>query len=442
MDKNTKLKLLTIASVLIDAVFLNLGFVAAFLLRFGFKLPEENFIAYLTVYPWVTLAGLLLFNVYGLYQSYKRSRAEVIASTVWAIVLLLPVAMGMAFFFRGFSFPRTVFVVALILQLIIFIPWRLWLWRLEKKAYGARRLLLIGGHKEIHITRDKIKDNKIDLFEVAGKLAAPGTIEEVKEAINKYRPEVVLIGNNLPDKLKKEILLLTLSENIPVYVIPDYYDIVLSQAKLESIGDLPVFYLEGLSLPAGMQMVKRAMDILLALIALILASPIMLVTALLIKLDSEGPVFYLQERVTENGRKFYCYKFRTMVKDAEKLTGPTLATENDPRITRVGRFLRATRIDELPQLINVLKGDMSLVGPRPERPFFVEKFTDEVPEYALRLKLKSGLTGLAQVEGKYSTSFEDKLKYDLLYAKAYTPLKDLEIILHTLKVILIKDKAS
>jgi len=252
----------------------------------------------------------------------------------------------------------------------------------------------------------------------------------------------VLIGNNLPDKLKKEILLLTLSENIPVYVIPDYYDIVLSQAKLESIGDLPVFYLEGLSLPAGMQMVKRAMDILLALIALILASPIMLVTALLIKLDSEGPVFYLQERVTENGRKFYCYKFRTMVKDAEKLTGPTLATENDPRITRVGRFLRATRIDELPQLINVLKGDMSLVGPRPERPFFVEKFTDEVPEYALRLKLKSGLTGLAQVEGKYSTSFEDKLKYDLLYAKAYTPLKDLEIILHTLKVILIKDKAS
>ena len=442
MDKKTKLKLLTIVSVLLDAVFLNLGFVAAFLLRFGFKLPEENFIAYLTVYPWVTLAGLLLFNVYGLYQSYKRSRAEVIASTVWAIVLLLPVAMGMAFFFRGFSFPRTVFVVALILQLIIFIPWRLWLWRLEKKAYGARRLLLIGGHKEIHITRDKIKDNKIDLFEVAGKLAVPGNIEEVKEAINKYKPEVVLIGNNLPDKLKKEILLLTLSENIPVYVIPDYYDIVLSQAKLESIGDLPVFYLEGLSLPAGMQMVKRAMDILLALIALILASPIMLVTALLIKLDSEGPVFYLQERVTENGRKFYCYKFRTMVKDAEKLTGPTLATENDPRITRVGRFLRATRIDELPQLINVLKGDMSLVGPRPERPFFVEKFTDEVPEYALRLKLKSGLTGLAQVEGKYSTSFEDKLKYDLLYAKAYTPLKDLEIILHTLKVILIKDKAS
>ncbi|GAV26222.1 sugar transferase [Carboxydothermus islandicus] len=442
MDKNTKLKLLTISSVLIDAVFLNLGFVAAFLLRFGFKLPEENFIAYLTVYPWVTLAGLLLFNVYGLYQSYKRSREEVIASTVWAIVLLLPVAMGMAFFFRGFAFPRTVFVVALILQLIIFIPWRLWLWRLEKKVFGARRLLLIGGHKEIHFTRDKIKDNKIDLFEVTGKLAAPGSIEEVKEAINKYRPEVVLIGNNLPDKLKKEILLLTLSENIPVYVIPDYYDIVLSQAKLESIGDLPVFYLEGLSLPAGMQMVKRAMDILLALIALILASPIMLVTALLIKLDSEGPVFYLQERVTENGRKFYCYKFRTMVKDAEKLTGPTLATENDPRITRVGRILRATRIDELPQLINVLKGDMSLVGPRPERPFFVEKFTGEVPEYALRLKLKSGLTGLAQVEGRYSTSFEDKLKYDLLYAKSYTPLKDLEIILHTLKVILIKDKAS
>jgi len=442
MDKKTKLKLLTIASVLIDAVFLNLGFIAAFLLRFGFKLPEENFIAYLTVYPWVTLAGIVLFNVYGLYQSYKRTRAEVIASTVWAVVLLLPIAMGMAFFFRGFAFPRTVFVVALLLQLIIFIPWRLWLWQQEKKAFGARRLLLIGGHKEIHITRDKIKDNKIDLFEVAGKLAAPGTIEEVKEAINKYRPEVVLIGNNLPDKLKKEILLLLLAENIPVYVIPDYYDIVLSQAKLESIGDLPVFYLEGLFLPAGMQMVKRAMDILLALIALILTSPIMLLTALFIKLDSEGPVFYLQERVTENGRKFYCYKFRTMVKDAEKLTGPTLAAENDPRITRVGRILRATRIDELPQLINVLKGDMSLVGPRPERPFFVEKFTDEVPEYALRLKIKSGLTGLAQVEGKYSTSFEDKLKYDLLYAKAYTPLKDLEIILHTLKVILIKDKAS
>lgn len=161
-----------------------------------------------------------------------------------------------------------------------------------------------------------------------------------------------------------------------------------------------------------------------------------------IKVDSAGPVFYTQERVGRNGKAFRLYKFRTMVQDAEKSTGPVLATANDNRITRLGRFLRASRLDELPQLINVLKGEMSLVGPRPERQHFVDQFSQAIPHYIYRTHVKAGITGLAQVSGRYSTTPQDKLRFDLLYAKTYSPLSDLRIMFQTLKVIFMKDKSS
>lgn len=173
------------------------------------------------------------------------------------------------------------------------------------------------------------------------------------------------------------------------------------------------------------------------------ALPIILLAALALKLENpRWPVFYVQERVGRGGRVFRLLKLRTMIPGAEEETGPTLATPDDPRLTRVGRFLRVTRIDELPQLWNVLKGEMSFVGPRPERPYFVEQLEKEVLGYHLRHHLPVGLTGLAQVEGKYSTPPEDKLRYDLMYGKSASLLTDLRIILRTLSVIMLRDKAS
>lgn len=233
-----------------------------------------------------------------------------------------------------------------------------------------------------------------------------------------------------------------MDKDITVSLIPDLYEIMLARVRLKQVDDVPVFTIGQLSISPEYMFLKRVTDIALSLLLLLLTAPLCLLVGLAIKLDSRGPVLYRQKRLTMQGKPFYLYKFRTMVDGAEQDSGPVLATENDPRVTRVGRIIRATRIDEIPQLINVIKGDMSIVGPRPERPFFVNELVKEIPEYAYRMNIKSGITGLAQVFGRYSTTPENKLKYDLLYTKSYSPARDLAILLQTIKVILTKDRAS
>ena len=190
------------------------------------------------------------------------------------------------------------------------------------------------------------------------------------------------------------------------------------------------------------RVLKRILDIAVAVTALIILSPVMLITAVMIKLDSKGPVLYSQERVGLYGKTFFVHKFRSMKQDAEAKCGPVLAAEGDPRITKFGRFMRATRLDELPQLFNVLKGEMSIVGPRPERPFFVKQFIAQKPEYDYRHNVKPGITGLAQIAGKYNTSAYDKLIYDLLYIQDFSVKTDLMIMLQTFKVLLTKSSTE
>jgi len=216
----------------------------------------------------------------------------------------------------------------------------------------------------------------------------------------------------------------------------------IAQSQLEHLDGIPVFRLSGFT-RKPVEAWKRLMDIALAVFFGVIALPLVLLAAIAIKIESPGgPVLFRQERVGQGGKVFELLKLRTMIPNAEMLTGPVLAEENDSRITRVGKVLRASRIDELPQLWNVLKGDMSFVGPRPERPVFVQQFRDEMPGYELRHQVKTGITGLAQVEGKYTTPPEDKLRFDLLYVKTMSPIKDIQILLHTLKVMLMRHKAS
>ena len=195
-------------------------------------------------------------------------------------------------------------------------------------------------------------------------------------------------------------------------------------------------------LTAEQRVLKRILDIAVAVIALIILSPVMLITAVMIKLDSKGPVLYSQERVGLYGKIFFVHKFRSMKQDAEAKCGPVLAAEGDTRITKFGRLMRATRLDELPQLFNVLKGEMSIVGPRPERPFFVKQFIAQKPEYDYRHNVKPGITGLAQIAGKYNTSAYDKLIYDLLYIQDFSVKTDLMIMLQTFKVLLTKSSTE
>jgi exopolysaccharide biosynthesis polyprenyl glycosylphosphotransferase len=189
----------------------------------------------------------------------------------------------------------------------------------------------------------------------------------------------------------------------------------------------------------GILFAKRIIDMLVAAIGLLLAAPVALLTAVAIKLESRGPILYRQERVGQNERPFVLYKFRSMLPDAEAQTGPVWATVDDPRVTRVGKVIRALRIDEIPQMVNVLKGEMSFVGPRPERPFFVTRLKERIPYYPVRFSVKPGITGWAQISHSYADSEEDaieKLQYDLYYIKNVSVIFDLQIILETFKVIL------
>lgn len=190
------------------------------------------------------------------------------------------------------------------------------------------------------------------------------------------------------------------------------------------------------------EFVKRIVDIVGSLIAIVVSVPFFLIIGLCIKLTDKGPVFYKQVRLTRDGREFEIYKFRTMVQDAEQDGIPRLAAEGDDRILPVGRLLRATRLDELPQIYNILKGEMSIVGPRPERPEFAEELTKEIPEFPYRLQVKAGLTGYAQVYGKYNTTAYDKLKLDLTYIRNYSLLLDLKLIIMTPKIMLLKESTE
>lgn len=257
--------------------------------------------------------------------------------------------------------------------------------------------------------------------------------------ISKY--DAVLIGD-LPASDKNKMLKLCFNADKRVYFVPKISDVIIKSSEELNLFDTPLFLARNVGMKWWQAMIKRFFDVLLSLVSLALFSPVMLIIAIFIKLEDGGPVFYRQERCTFGCKRFMILKFRSMIVDAEKDGKPHPAGENDDRITRVGHIIRGCRLDELPQLINILKGEMSIVGPRPERVEHVEKYTKEIPEFIFRSKVKGGLTGMAQVYGKYNTTALDKLKLDLIYITNYSLLLDLQIILETVKVLIQKESTE
>ena len=254
--------------------------------------------------------------------------------------------------------------------------------------------------------------------------------------------DLIFIGAELDIKAKEQIICYGRSAKKQMFIVPTLYEMACKNTSLIIADDIPMQRITRLLLTAEQKILKRMLDIAVSIPAIIILLPLMALTAVVIKADSKGPVIYSQERVGQYGKPFKVYKFRSMKQDAEAQSGPVLAKEGDNRITKVGRFIRATRIDELPQLFNVLKGEMSIVGPRPERPFFVEQFIKEKPEYAYRHNVKPGITGLAQIAGKYNTTAYDKLIYDLIYIQEVSIKTDLIIMLQTLKVLITKESTE
>ncbi len=264
-------------------------------------------------------------------------------------------------------------------------------------------------------------------------------MQNIRAAIRHY--DAVLI-NDLPSADKNRMLKLCFDMDKRVYFVPKLSDVIVKNSEELNLFDTPLFLSRNRGISGLQYGIKRTFDVVLSLLALVVLSPVFAVTAAAIKLEDGGAVFYRQERCTIGGKHFSILKFRSMIEDAEKDGKPHPAGEKDDRITKVGRIIRACRIDELPQLVNIIRGDMSIVGPRPERVEHVEKYTADIPEFTFRTKVKAGLTGMAQVYGKYNTTALDKLKFDMIYITNFSILLDLQIIFETMKILLLKESTE
>lgn len=256
------------------------------------------------------------------------------------------------------------------------------------------------------------------------------------------RFDALCVFDNIHGEEYEELIRYAMTLDKEIYTVPRIIDVTVNRSRLTHFDDIPVVSMETYRLNWMQAFLKRGLDIVVASLALVIAALPMAIIALLVRMDSPGPVLYRQERYTKDKKSFFIIKFRTMVENAEKLSGPVLAQKDDPRVTRVGKILRRFRLDELPQIFNILSGDMSLVGPRPERPFFVEQFEKEIPQYDYRFAVKAGLTALSHVYGRYSTYILDRTYYDLRYIIDYSFLLDIKILLLTTKTLFIKNSAE
>ena len=310
-----------------------------------------------------------------------------------------------------------------------------------RRIYPPARTVIIYDNKAAFRKGDAITKWADWKFKVTQQIRATEGYDSVIKCIEDNQAEAVMLCG-IHSSQRNDVLKYCISNGIYVYIRPNIGDYIVNSSKQLQMASLPVLLCQRASASAGYALVKRVFDIFFALTLMIVLSPILLIVAILIRSYDGGPALYSQQRMTKDGKCFKIYKFRSMRVNAEKDGVARLASENDDRITPVGKFIRATRIDELPQMINILKGDMSVVGPRPERPEIAEQYEQTMPEFSLRLQVKAGLTGYAQIHGKYNTSPYDKLQMDLMYIAKQSIATDFRIILGTIKVIFMPESTE
>ena len=304
-----------------------------------------------------------------------------------------------------------------------------------------RNVLMIVGEDDSSKESDlKFKlESRQDKYSVTKIIKVKRKNKKLFEDLGEYDAVVLY---NVAHDIRNEILKYCYENQIRTYIVPEVSDIIMRGLNDITLFDTPLLLMKDYGLSTVQRILKRTMDILLSLIALLIGTPIMLIIAIAIKLEDGGPILFKQDRVTKDEKVFAILKFRSMIVDAEKDGISIPAVDNDPRITKVGKIIRPLRLDELPQIFNILKGEMSIVGPRPERVEHVEEYTKEIPEFIYRFKVKGGLTGYAQIYGKYNTSAYDKLRMDLIYIENYSLLLDIKLIIETVRVLFKKESTE
>jgi exopolysaccharide biosynthesis polyprenyl glycosylphosphotransferase len=452
----------------LDLVMVNAAFIAYYYLRirsglFDYAIEPEMLAPMIVIYVY----WILWFAFFGLYRHwYAQSRLDEVmtlfrTTAVGTLVLFFLVLMDDQSTTSSSSAREL--ILAYWLMLFVFVSsGRLSIRAIQKKllesGIGTRNTIIVGWSKKAHELCDMVQKYPALGYRLVGfvmpdkrvaksrkpseyqSIPVLGVLDELPRLLVERQVKEVLIGldSTEHDRLL-EIIKYCNGREVGLKIIPDLYDIVSGQARISSIYGFPLIEVNPVIMMPWEEAMKRFIDILVSAAILVIGLPLWILVAAAVKLDSAGPVFYLQERVGRNGRRFSMVKFRSMKIDAEKISGPKWAEKNDPRVTRIGRLIRKLHVDEVPQFVNVLVGDMSLVGPRPERPYFVDQFEQDLPLYRRRLRVRPGITGWAQIKYRYDQSVEDvktKLKYDLFYIENMSWRMDLKILFNTLYVML------
>jgi len=403
----------------------------------------------------ITILCQLIFLINDLYDlENKLGLSDVIVRIIIAFAVCSLILSIFYFVFPSLGLSQGFFLYSLLIALGLIICWRVIFGWLFNRLKYAQRIIIYGSGSTAQMIAHEIAQYGNPLYRVEGfaddnpeqvgrkimGLKVYNAARDLPQIVTQKKIDKIVVAlNQRRGVFPVNTLLKCKLKGTEVVDLPDFYEKLTGKILIKDLRPSWLIFSPGFHQAARYRSLKRALDIVFSIIGLILASPIMLITAILIKLDSPGPVLFRQERVGGYGKPFILMKFRSMYADAEEGTGPVWAQENDQRITRVGRIIRKLRIDELPQMINVLKGEMSFVGPRPERPYFIKKLQERVPYYTQRLMAKPGITGWAAVKFQYSSNIEgavEKLQYDLYYIKNISLTLDLLIILKTIQVII------
>ena len=387
------------------------------------------------------LYGVLLvffLQTYGGLKIGYLKRGNIIYSHILSLFIVNTIGYFiLALIDKRFHSPVSFILLTVVDGIIVFIWVFLFQW-IYGVLFPPRRLLVVYGVRPVFSIMEKI-GARDDKYVIGGSISIDEGIDKIMEKAEEF--EGIVVGD-VPSHDRNLILKKCYDSSIRVYMIPKISDILVRSSTNLNLFDTPILLSKNEGLQIDQMAIKRFIDIVVSLIGIILTSPLFVMFGAAIHLADRGPIFYTQTRLTIDGKLFKIYKFRTMRVDAEKDGVARLAGEADDRITDVGKILRATRLDELPQLFNIIKGEMSLVGPRPERPEIAAEYMEDLPEFAMRLKMKAGLTGYAQVHGKYNTTPYDKLKLDLHYIRNYSLFMDLILIVLTPKVLFMKESTE
>ncbi|MCI9570828.1 MAG: sugar transferase [Lachnospiraceae bacterium] len=369
----------------------------------------------------------------GFYKTWNVIYSQILSLALVNILTYLQIAL-LDKKFHSLTIMGTVMLIEAIVAV-------LWAWIFQSiysRIFPQRRLLLVYGEYPMFHLMQKISTRE-DKYQICNVIHYEQGMEMIAGLIHNY--DGVIIGD-IPAHERNLILKRCFGEGIRTYTVPKISDVINRSSDDLNLFDTPLLLSRNEDFKIEQAFGKRMADLVFSAFGLLITSPFFVLIAFMIKATDGGPVFYKQTRLTKDKKEFMIYKFRTMIQDAEKDGRAHMAMEGDERILPVGRFLRATRLDELPQLINILRGEMSMVGPRPERPELAEEIEKELPEFAYRLKVKAGLTGYAQIYGKYNTTAYDKLKLDLTYIRNYSFFLDLKLMIMTPKIMLMKESTE